>query len=168
MKFYPADHLSDVPLKACSAAAQGLWISILCIRHSGKPTGHLAVNGRPMSNAMLAAQTGVPLKDVVRLVAELEAAGVFSRQPDGTIYSRRMIRDEEKATRDKANGKAGGNPGLKARHNRGVNPGVGRGDKAHSLWPLQEEEISKVEGGGSRAPGPECFDDAAPFGRGQH
>src|ERR1019366_1013531 len=37
---------------------------------------------------------------------------------DGTIFSRRMKRDVEKAERDKANGKAGGNPRL----NAGVNP----------------------------------------------
>ena len=173
MKFYPADWLSDVPLKSCSAAAQGLWISMVCVMHAAKPSGHLAVNGRPMSGAMLAAQTGVPLKEVVRLVAELEAAGVFSRQPDGTIYSRRMIRDEQKVARDKANGKSGGNPRLKAGDNGGVNPsvkgrdnpGVNGGDKAHGIWPLQEEELS-VDGGDTTGPG--RFDDAAPFGGGRH
>jgi hypothetical protein len=60
------------------------------------------------------------------LLLELEGIGVFARDIDGTIYSRRMRRDHAKAIKDKANGKGGGNPRLK----NGVNPPDKGEDKA--------------------------------------
>ena len=46
------------------------------------------------------------------LMAELDAAGVFSRHDNGVIYSRRMTRDAEKAAAGAMYGKRGGNPAL--------------------------------------------------------
>jgi hypothetical protein len=80
------------------------------------------VSGRPVTAAQLANLVGGPGGEVEAQLDELEEAGVFSRDDGGVIYSRRMRRDEEKARKDRANGKAGGNPALK--------PGVNQGDKA--------------------------------------
>lgn len=89
-------------------------MEMLCVMHEND--GALSVNGKGLSPRQLATLAGCP--DVDDLLSELEEAGVFSRYEDGTIYSRRMIRDAEKAEQDKANGKKGGNPSFKA----GVNP----------------------------------------------
>jgi hypothetical protein len=118
LKFYPADWRADPALRMCSIAARGLWMEMLCVMHEANPRGVLLVNERPVTERQLAALAGVDLKTTTALLAELAEAGVFSRSDDGAIYSRRMRRDDEKAERDKANGKAGGNPKLKA----GVNP----------------------------------------------
>ncbi|OCX17608.1 hypothetical protein QV13_12695 [Mesorhizobium hungaricum] len=118
MKFYPSDWRADPALRMCSMAARGLWIEMLCVMHEAEPRGHLLVNGNPVTERQLAALAGVSLKEAGALVGELEQAGVFSRDDNGTVYSRRMKCDEEKANQDKANGKRGGNPKL----NRGVNP----------------------------------------------
>ena len=115
MKFYPTDWRADPSLRMCSLAARGLWMEMLCIMHEASPYGTLRVNGRPVTDRQLSSLAG---GDVEGLLAELEDAGVFSREEDGTIFSRRMQRDAEKAAKDKANGKGGGNPSLK----RGVNP----------------------------------------------
>jgi hypothetical protein len=115
LKFYPTDWRADPALRMCSLAARGLWMEMLCIMHEATPYGSLRVNGRAVTDRQLAALAG---GDVDGLLAELEDAGVFSREDDGTIFSRRMQRDAEKAAKDKANGKGGGNPSLK----RGVNP----------------------------------------------
>lgn len=118
MKFYPSDWRSDPALRICSVAARGLWMEMLCIAHESEPRGSLAVNGNPVSAKALSALAGVPEKELSQLLAELENAGVFSRDDDGVIFSRRIRRDEERSRRDKANGKKGGNPTLK----EGVNP----------------------------------------------
>jgi hypothetical protein len=118
MKFYPADWRADPALRMCSLAARGLWMEMLCIMHEADPRGSLLINGNSISDRQLASLCGATLHTTVSLLTELEAAGVFSRTEDGTIFSRRMKRDDEKAERDKANGKAGGNPRL----NAGVNP----------------------------------------------
>jgi hypothetical protein len=58
------------------------------------------------------------LRETAVLLAERAVAAVLSKDGDGTIFSRRMRRDEERAERDKANGREGDNPNLK----RGGNP----------------------------------------------
>ena len=57
---------------------------------------------------------------------------MFSRDADGALYSRRMRRDEERAAVNRVNGRAGGNPSLKAGVNPAVNPSVKAGDKAQT------------------------------------
>ena len=111
-RFFPADWRSDPGLRMCSIAARGLWMEMLCLMHDGEPYGHLALNGRSMPNAPLANLFGTSAKDVAKLLTELESAGVFSRTAEGVIYSRKMVRDQEKLDRDKANGRTGGNPGA--------------------------------------------------------
>jgi hypothetical protein len=118
MKFYPADWRADPALRMCSLAARGLWMEMLSLMHEADPRGSLLINGKNVSAKQLAGLCGATVRETISLLAELEAAGVFSRADDGTIFSRRMKRDDEKAERDKANGKAGGNPRL----NAGVNP----------------------------------------------
>jgi hypothetical protein len=134
MKFYPSDWRADPALRMCSLAARGLWAEMMCIMHEAEPYGFLLVNGLPMNEKQLASLAGCPLRECVNCITELESCGVFNRTESGVIYSRRMKRDQEKADKDKANGKGGGNPQITLRDNVGVNPpvnpGVGRGDKA--------------------------------------
>ena len=113
MKFYPADWRSDPMLRVCSIGARGLWMEMLCLMHEAEPRGSLSVAGKQVTEAQLASLVGLSRKTVGTLLHELEEAGVFSRDSDASIFSRRMRRDVAKADQDKANGKAGGNPNLK-------------------------------------------------------
>ncbi len=87
------------------------------------PVGHLLVNGKAPAAKLLGTLCGVSEKEIRSLLAELEAAGVFDLV-GGVIVSRRMVRDAEKAARDKANGQMGGNPRVKEGVNPPDNPGV--------------------------------------------
>jgi hypothetical protein len=118
MKFYPADWRADPALRSCTIGARGLWVEMLCIMHEATPYGSLVINGARVDKKRIAALSGIPERECIVLLLELEGFGVFSRDDDGTIYSRRMRRDAFKAAKDKENGKGGGNPRLKA----GVNP----------------------------------------------
>jgi hypothetical protein len=128
MKFYPSAWRADPALRMCSIGARGLWAEMLCLMHEADPRGHLLINGNTVTDQHLAVLCGVPLAECRRLIKELEAAGVFSRD-GGAIVSRRMCRDTAKAEEDKANGGKGGNPTLKA----GVNPPNNGSDKAKNL-----------------------------------
>ena len=130
MKFYPSDWRADPALRVCSLAARGLWAEMMCIMHEAEPYGHLLVNGKPLNEKQLASLSGGDLRETVNALVELESCGVFSKTEGGVIYSRRMKRDREKAERDKANGKGGGNPRLKAGVNPHGKPHRARGDKA--------------------------------------
>ena len=130
LKFFPSDWRADPALRMCSLAARGLWIEMLCLMHEARPHGSLLVNGKPVTAAQLANLVGGGVAEVEGFLAELEEAGVFSRDADGALYSRRMRRDEERAAVNRVNGRAGGNPSLKAGVNPPVNPAVKAGDKA--------------------------------------
>jgi hypothetical protein len=123
-KFYAADWRADPRLRTVSSGARGLWIDMLSLMHEAEPRGTLKVNGRQLSVQQLEMLFGLTPGLTQGLLDELEQAGVFSREEDGTIYSRRMRRDNEKAEIHQKNGKKGGNPRIR---NEGVNPGVKAG-----------------------------------------
>lgn len=111
-QFYPADWRKDPALSACSLAARGLWVELMCIAHEGGTYGVLSINGKPMAPAQIARMVGESPAAVVKLVAELEDAGVFSRDEQGCIYSRRMVKDEHVRNVRADAGRLGGNPNL--------------------------------------------------------
>ncbi len=119
LKFYTSDWRADPALRMCSLGARGLWMEMLCLMHEAQPAGSLLVSGKSVTPRQLAGLVGAAPGEVERCFAELEAAGVFSRDDDGLVYSRRMRRDQRKAEAARAHGARGGNPSLKA----GVNPG---------------------------------------------
>lgn len=109
-QFYPSDWRDDAGLRLCSIAARGLWVEMMCIMHACERYGHLEVGGKSASSRDLARLTGEDIKTVNRLIAELEANKVFSRDSAGIIYSRRMVRDEVERAKwrdrqDKSRGK---------------------------------------------------------------
>jgi hypothetical protein len=168
MKFYGADWRANAQLRLCSLAARGLWVEMLCIAHDAEPYGHVLIAGRIPSAAQIAIQVGAAAREVEKLTAELEAAGVFDRSEAGAIVSRRMVRDREKAERDARFGKAGGNPKLKPTHNGGVNPPDNPDDNgpdkaqmpdARSQMPTKDLARSAPRSRGTRLP-----DDWAPDG----
>jgi hypothetical protein len=102
MKFYPRDWRGDAKLRACGLAARGLWMEMLAIMHEATPYGHLLMSGKPVTVQQLANMAGCGKAECSRALAELEGASVFSRTDDGTIFSRRMVRDHAKAEQGKA------------------------------------------------------------------
>jgi len=151
MKFYPSDWRADPALRSCSMPARGLWMEMICLMHEAAPRGSLVINGQQVTAKQLASLCGTGLAETRRWLGELAAAGVFSSESDGTIFSRRIRRDEEKAEKDKANGKGGGNPKLKA----GVNPP----DKAQKPE-ARSQSSDDAEDASARAPliRPEAFE----------
>lgn len=94
-QFYPSDWLRDPGLRSCSLAARGLWIDLLSFMHEADPYGHLRLNGHDVGIEALSRMMGSPARQLRQYLDELEAAGVFSRTETGTVFSRRMVRDEE-------------------------------------------------------------------------
>ena len=134
-KFYTKDWRGDAPLRMCSFAARGLWVDLLSLMHESKHCGFLFVDEVVPTPRQLAGLLGGSEKEIKALLAELAANGVYSvtgedmpddvkalvpaDMPDGVMLSRRMVRDEAKAAKDRENGKGGGNPNLKGGDNGG-------------------------------------------------
>lgn len=131
MKFYTRDWRSNVKLRMCSYAARGLWIDALTLMSEAPVFGFLMVNDVVPNARQLAGLLGGTDKEIEKLLAELGEASVYSvtgqampadvralippTMPDGVIFSRRMVRDREKAEKARLNGKGGGNPKLTPR-----------------------------------------------------
>lgn len=148
-KFFWNDWENDPALKLCSLAAQGLWMRCLCICAKAEPKGYLLVAGRRLSPVDLATLVGRPETEVETLLNELASAGVFSRDRQGRIYSRRMVRDENKRAIARKNGKEGGNPTLlKERGNSASdNPPLKGEDNTHKPEAKsQRPELEKDRG----------------------
>ena len=137
-KFYPSDWSGDRKLHMCSVAARGLWIELMCVMHEAEPYGFLITDGKPVTNRQIAALVGLPLTDAGKLLAELESAGVYSRDENGVIYSRRMVKDKAKSKQASDWGKGGGNPQITNTDKEGVNPPVNPAPN-HSLKPQSPE-----------------------------
>lgn len=118
IKLYPGDWLSD-DISGCSLAAQALWLRMMFIMHNSERYGYLAVNGSPMQPVTVAQRCGCDQAQYETLLAELIAAGVPSVAEDGTIFSRRMVRDYHQRQLGAVYGKKGGNPSLKPRQSVG-------------------------------------------------
>ena len=107
-----SDWCGDRPLHSCSLAARGLWLEMIAIMYQATPKGSLLIGQIQVNIDDLARSAGAERKEVEKLMRELEAKAIFSRDPNGTIFSRRIRREVEKAERDRINGKKGGNPSL--------------------------------------------------------
>lgn len=105
-KFFWSDWQADPALRACSLAARGLWMEMLCIAAGER--GYLVRDGDPLPTHTLAAIVGQPLATVEPLIAELEENHVFSRDRRGRIYSRRMVREAKHIESSRKGGKKGG------------------------------------------------------------
>lgn len=113
MKWYPADWRADPRLRMCSLAARGLWADLLSYMHEGKPYGHLTIEGVQPDTKSIAALVARPMGEVKRAMDELELRQVFSRTAAGIMFSRRMVRDQEREAVNRDNGKAGGHPDIR-------------------------------------------------------
>src|SRR5215472_4767432 len=113
LKFWPQDWMADPGLQSCSLAAQGLWIRLLCVMHDATPRGHLLINGLPPTSQQISKIIGKNLEEIRSLLLELKRAKVYSRDGDGVIFSRRMVRDTAASEYGKRTGKLGGNPILR-------------------------------------------------------
>ena len=95
-QFYPKEWVWDIALRQCSIGARGLWADLLCLMHEGTPYGHLADERGAMPLDFILRIVGISENEYGRLLKELEAHGVFSRTDAGVIFSRRMVRDEDR------------------------------------------------------------------------
>lgn len=132
-KFYWSDWASDPKLNLCSLAAQGLWMQMLCIAAQNDPIGYLSIADRPLGVTDFARLIGVSETELGAPFEELSRNGVFSRDRNGRIYSRRMVSDAKKSAEFKKWGKLGGNPtlGKGGQNLPGVNPTHKAKDKPH-------------------------------------
>ncbi len=98
-QFYPRDWLNDFALRACSLEAKGLWIDILCLMWDAEQRGELRMRKNaklcPMNAKDIAKVLAQPYATVRRALRELVSTGVAEKAENGTVYNRRMAREQQ-------------------------------------------------------------------------
>jgi hypothetical protein len=89
-------------------------MDMICHMHEGNPYGYLKVGDKVILPANLARMVGESVEVVEEWLQELKEANVYDIATDGSMCSRRMIRDENLRQIRAAGGKLGGNPNLKS------------------------------------------------------
>lgn len=170
--FYPDDWLSDEKLRACTSAARGLWIDLLCLMHKNDRRGHLEIVGQPASHAQIARMTGRTPDEVASQLQELINAGVPSALDHGILFSRRMVRDEGiRQVRSRAgseggkakaakSGKTSGEHASKTLANDVANSWQNSGSGSGSEY--EQENDAQEDGGAGGRNGFESFWEAYP------
>jgi hypothetical protein len=150
-RWFFRDWLCELTLRKCSAGARGFWMDMLCIAANSPRYGYVEIHGVPCTPGDLARQTGEHPRSIHRWVRELEAAGVFSRDENGVIFCRRMVREAARcAPQTPFNGKI---DSIVERgcfeQNQRANPDDSRARAHHLLH-------SSTEGSQRRTSGEEC------------
>ena len=133
IKFYPKDYLSDLELATCSAAAQGVYMRLLCLMHVSTEYGFLLVSCDSPATGTLSKLLQLRTPTCSHAVTELLQKGVLKIDDRGVLYSKRMLSDKAKREVMRERGKLGGNPAL-------VNPK----DKPEQME-IQKENKNKKE-----------------------
>lgn len=111
-QFYPADWRKDPSVQALSFFDRGVWFEILCLMHESEQRGKLLLNGKPMPDEALARLLGLDKQILTKTISVLLDYGVASRDEQGALINRRMVRDENLRQIRIESGKKGGNPNL--------------------------------------------------------
>lgn len=126
---------------------------MMLIMHDSDAYGELSMGGKPMPPEAVARRCGTSLRAYLACLQELDTAGVPSRKADGTIYSRRMVRDE--AIR-RADAERKRKPPDGIQNDSGSIPETFRGDSKRpsasaspSASSKHENKASEIEIGGS-------------------
>lgn len=112
LKFVPKDWNGDSQLRRCSLAARGFLAALLEPMHKAEPYGHLLIDGNPPTFEDLATIASCKPREADYCLAELLQYGALSRNANGIVFSRRMVRDRERRLEKQRNGAKGGNPRL--------------------------------------------------------
>lgn len=161
-QFYPGDWRRDIALRKCSLAARGMWIELMCIAHECEPYGTLKHNGEALQADDIAGLVGMcSPREAKALIAELVRKGVAKVDPDGLLYSKRMVDDERIRNARAEGGKAGAEHGAKgAEHGaKGGRPKTPKdGLKGGSETPLTEGQKPPPSSSSSSSPSGEGKD----------
>lgn len=110
--FYPGDWKKDLGVQALSFHDRHVWFEMLLLMHDSESRGELILNGKPMSHETIARLIGLDNQTFNQSLTKIIDNGVCGIKEDGTIFSRKMVREEEISRARIKSGSMGGNPIL--------------------------------------------------------
>lgn len=113
MPFYVGDWLKCPEVRALPPDYRGLWFDLLCYMWESTERG-IMVNpkGKPYTDNEVIRMVGLDNQNSDIWLTTIIDAEVCHRRPDGAVYSKRMVKDEEIRQIRRETGAKGGNPIL--------------------------------------------------------
>lgn len=113
LQFYPGDWRKDMGVQSLSFHDRGVWFEMLMLMHDSERRGVLVLNGKAMSDEMIARAIGLDNQMFNQTLTTLLTNGVAGREQEtGAVINRRMVRDEYLRKIRADAGSKGGNPVL--------------------------------------------------------
>ena len=113
IQFYPGDWKKDDGVQLLSYEEKGVWLELLISMFGSPKRGKLLLpNGAPMGMKDISNLLRLDEKKCEQIVNKILEYGVASRDKNGVIFNRRMVRDERLSRVRRASGSLGGNPNL--------------------------------------------------------
>lgn len=138
--FYPGDWKKDPGIQALNFEERGIWFELLLIMHDCPRRGFLEINGAAMSDEIIGKILGIHGNKWKKIKRKLEVTGILSiEEKSGTLFNRRMAREEELREKNRKNGKLGGNPNFEKGKS---NPYYGNGSVMISDNPKDNRKIT--------------------------
>lgn len=94
MPFYIGDWQKAPEIRALDLDVRMIWFEMMCFMWESTERGYLSINGHPVENEVLARMLGVVITKLEQALLQMEKYNVYSKKEDGTIFSRKMVRDE--------------------------------------------------------------------------
>jgi hypothetical protein len=94
----------DANLRTCSALSRAVWLEMMLVMHEAEPRGYFVQRGGTRLDMDLKSFSKISaysVGSIKRAIAELDVKRIFSRTPEGVIFSRKMVRDEKRREADR-------------------------------------------------------------------
>jgi uncharacterized protein YdaU (DUF1376 family) len=95
IQFYIGDWRRDVGVQSLSYHYRGIWLELLMLMHCSEQRGRLVLHGKPMSDDSISRLLGLSRQEGAKAIQVLLGSAVASRDSDGAIICRRMIRETQ-------------------------------------------------------------------------
>jgi hypothetical protein len=99
-QFYPRDWMVDPELARVTPASRGVLMDVLCLMWESENRGVLVTGKVPWTLDEIAHAVRGQYHVVKACLKELLERGVLSKTASGAVFSRRMVRDEERRRSD--------------------------------------------------------------------
>jgi len=116
IKLYIGDLKKEKAYTCLTMESRLVWLEMIFIMHDAVPRGYIDMTPEEISRAI-----SVPKKIVTKCLAEMERVGTFSKNEQGIIFNRRMVRETELSGIRAEAGKAGAFAANLPRQKRGKN-----------------------------------------------
>ncbi len=158
-KFYPTDWLGSGTLRRADLATKGFYIDLLCVMFDCEFPGRLETGGTAWTDEEIASSVNGDPKQNIGHLHKLIEMRVLSRDSNKTVFSRRMVKDENKRRACSSAGKkGGGSPYLHTSHTdsttfKGTSKGESKGPPKQNKPPEARSQKPETR---SQIPEPEA------------